>query len=287
MVEMQGILKRRMKKLLGGIPREDSYAIAKFNPSAAVADGVTRDLKNGRTVRRNALESLENWFFYPRFPDPAQIAADLAVKTFNATISDYNLKDANTVRAAIREANGAIGLWKKAHMPQCDYAENDRPSCTFAGIVPDVRNGVLHYGFICDSGLAIFDENGKVSFRTPDEGPSELNPYFWKDERLKDIKDKWQDRRARQIIRVEFRNNPDNSHSYGVLSGEDSAMYYVKTGTLEFKPGQRAVIYTDGAEPTTESEEFAQHLIAGNTRAIERLLKRDVKSEGTLVITEF
>lgn len=261
-------------------PVEDAYSIDRDNGIIAVADGVTRDpmvyLPNMGSLR-GKLGFLWN---YPK-QSPARKSSEIFVETFPLVLRDYaeTNRDEKAVRNAFEEVNNRIKDWNQQHIPNPDYVMNDFAGCVAAGTSRSYGN--ISFGFLTDSGVAIFDANGELRFRTENQGPDKHDKYIWQDERLQDIE--WRNPEARRIIRRDYRNNPSEEHSFGVLTGQPEALHYVRTGTQELRPGDSLIVYTDGLEHTIFSGEFSELIRKGDVESIEKLCKRNVRTEGTLV----
>ncbi|MEK6760811.1 MAG: hypothetical protein AABX93_02715 [Nanoarchaeota archaeon] len=274
---INGFTATNWKKRIALIPTEDSYDFDHKNLIFSVADGVTRDpyetLPNTHTLLGGILFSLN----YPR-PSPAKIAADIFNKTFQEVMRDYLPKNRNeeAIKKAFGQANWRIKKWNYDNLPYFDYAPIDLAGCVASGAVenPDM----ISIGFTTDCGVAIFDEKGNLVFRTPNESPD--GKFFSKLMKSKNLT--WNDVRARRIIRRDYRNN-DVEHSYGVLTGEEKAMEYVKTFSHELKPNEHLMVYSDGLEDTIFSGKFADKLRQNDFKGIEKLCRQEVKTEGTLV----
>lgn len=241
------------KKL--GRPVEDSFAFDKKRHVLAVADGVTRDKKEK--------------------PSPAREVADIFTEIFMARAGPSE----RAIKGAFQEANSAIHRRNKINIPAPDYAPNDFAGCVSAGAV--VKGNAVYWGFICDCGVAIFDKNGKLRFRTENDGPDKHDKYIWQDKRLRGLD--WKNLKARRIIRKFYRNNPSEVHSFGVLTGEPRAMDYFQVGKTELNRGDLLLTYTDGLEHIIFSKRFSEKVKARDFNGIKELCEKEVKSEGTLV----
>jgi len=276
----KGFIATNRKKRIALMPTEESFSIDSANGIFAVADGVTRDpymfLPDIGTITGKIKFSLG----YPR-PSPAKIASDIFTQIFPLVLRDYNLvnRDEKTIREAFTEANKKIGEWNAKYMPNPDYVLRDFAGCVASGA--QLNRGVVYLGFITDCGVAIFNDKGDLRFRTENQGPNKHDKYIWQDERLKKID--WRNPKARKIVRGEYRNNPSEEHSFGVLTGEEEAMHYVRTATQEIKPNEYLIVYTDGLEPIIFSGEFADKLRQRDFRGLEKLCKQKVRTEGTLI----
>lgn len=276
----KGFIATNRKKKIALLPTEDSFSIDSKNGILAVADGVTRDpyqfLPNMKTLRGKIKFS----WGYPR-PSPAKIASDIFTQTFPLVLRDYDLanRDENAIKTAFEETNKRIGKWNTQNMQNPDYVLRDFAGCVASGT--QLNNGLVYLGFLTDCGVAIFDEKGNLKFRTENQGPDKYDKYIWQDGRLQEID--WRNPEARRIVRIDYRNNPIEEHSFGVLTGEETAMNYVRTATQEIKPEEHLIVYTDGLEPIIFSDEFAEKLKQRDIEGLEKLCKKGVKTEGTLI----
>ena len=259
-------------------PNEDAYSIDREEGLVAVADGVTRD-PISYLPKNNLLGKVKFLRNYPN-PSPAKIASDIFVATFPLVLKDFNAqnRDDRAIREGFKITNEKIREWNDNNIPNPDYVLNDFAGCVASGT--SHQYGVVHWGYLTDTGIAIFDEKGNLRFRTENQGPDKYDKYIWADKRLKTID--WKNPEARRIVRRDYRNNPQEKHSFGVLTGEESAMKYVRTGKEELRPGEHLIVYTDGLESTIFSSEFSDALRGGH-RAIKKLCQRNVRTEGTLI----
>ncbi|MBS3088620.1 hypothetical protein J4402_02455 [Candidatus Pacearchaeota archaeon] len=280
------ITARNWKMDLLRLPHEDSFHVNSAETVFAVADGVTRDCKNGEPLQKNLRSALNALRYYPK-PSPAAIAADIFAVNFVEEMCRNNVMNNATMRESIRFGNKEIKSWQEKYIPKPDYLVNDFPGCTAACIAKPFPQ-IVSWGYICDSGAALFDWKGNLKNRTQNDGPSTKDKYIWASEKLKGLT--WKDAEARRIIRSEFRNNPSEEYSFGVLTGEENAMCYVRTGMWEKKPRDVAVIYTDGVEHILFGQDgdvngdFAKKIKFEDWEGIERLCCERVRTEGTLIL---
>lgn len=225
---------------------------------------------------------VEFFFKYPR-PSPAKYAADAFCRVFQEIVLDFHDKNNNAIFEGFREANKEIKKLNETHNPSPDYLENDFWACVAAGAV--LEKGILSYGFIADCGIAVFDDD-RLTFRTPNEGPNSKGSID--DDVLRKYQTTFAFPEGRKIIRSLYRNNPAEPLAYGALTGEESALQYVRTGQVEAKSlRDTIVVYTDGLEEAVVSQEFSEILKCRDHRFLERYCKKKVKTEGTLVTDLF
>ncbi len=268
------------------IPTEDSFKIkiGKRYKIIAVADGITRDplgLPNLASPRV-LIEEIKFVEKYPR-PSPAKIAADAFCRTFIQSVQTDGQISQRTVADAFSKANEKIKILNQKRNPHPDYLENDFWSCVASGGV--IKDQKLYWGYICDCGVCIFDKNGKLKFHTENDKE--------KADKLGDFKGKsWRDPKWRYERRKEYRNNPlkrigGKIVSYGALTGEENALFFLKTGMQKLHPGDRIFFYSDGMEKIVYSKEFRKILMLRSWDEMEEECKRlhQIKegAEATLV----
>ena len=261
---------------LAQIPEEDSF-LSSCN-TLTVADGVTRDPSESLPDIGSLFGKVEFALNYPR-PSPAKHVADIFCSTSLDFLSKSHSVNLDSISEAFKQANQAIAKYNLENLPNPDYLTNDFAGCVSA--LANITQDVVNWGYICDSGLAIFDKSGDLIFKTEDQGPTKQDKYIWQDTGLKD--NSWENPLARKIIREKYRNNPSELHSFGVLTGEPSALNYVQTGQEYFKPGDQVIVYTDGLEKVIESGKFADELRKGPKAKLRKICQRNVATEGTLI----
>jgi len=251
--DLEHPLKKSSKYSLEKHPIEDSFKhfVNENVGIFAVADGITRDpIKNS----------------YPN-PSPAKEVADLFCKIF---MKKQSLKFINQ---QIKKLNQEKNL-------NPDYLENDLWACVGVGGV--IENYKLNYEFIGDCGVAIFDKNGNLKFKTNNEGPNSKGSID------KEIKEKYKtsfsEKKGRELIRSKYRNNPKEKLAYGALTGEKNAEHYIKKAKKNLVNGDYALFYSDGAIPIIFSDKFN---IAKEFNSLERYFKKNIEkiggAEGTLI----
>jgi len=261
-------------------PVEDTYSIDRSGKIFAVADGITRDPAEYLPNIKSPIGKLKFAMQYPR-PSPARIASRIFTQTFPLVLRDYCFwnRDEESIKKAFEEANKRIGNWNRHNGYGLNYTLRDFAGCVASGAL--INQDTVFWGYLTDCGVAIFDENGNLRFRTENQGPTKYDKEIWKDERLQQIG--WRDPEARTIVRRDYRNNLKEPNSFGALTGEEQAMHYVRTGVQETKPGEVVIVYSDGLEDIILSEEFSNKLKKGNVESMRKLCKKRVRTEGTLI----
>jgi len=266
------------KGKLIGYPEEDSYKIDKG--VIAVADGVTRDPMEYLPNLKSIFGKLKFALNYPK-PSPAKMAADIYTNSFVSVLKGFTNINQEAIKEGFTEANRNIKEWNDKNIPEINYTTKDFAGCVGSGVA--FKDGVVYWGYISDCGIAIFKENGDLKFRTENIGPEKYDKYIWQDKRLQTIG--WDNPEVRKIIRRDYRNNPKEDNSFGVLTGEEQALGYVQTGEHEIDPKDYVLVYSDGLEHTIFSKECANKLKQKDFRGLENLCKKQVATEGTLIIT--
>lgn len=272
---------------------EDSYEYDEKEGLMAVADGITRDPKNMPILpNRKDLAGMIKFFwnypgsklkFWKKEISPARMAADEFCRSFIYYMKEFEKKDAKAVRDSFEKANEEIKILNEEYNPVVDYLENDYWGCVAAGCALRHENGqkVLSYGFIADCGISVFDANGNKKFQTLNEGPNSKGSIN------RDIKEKYGAEfrfpEGRRIIRNLYRNNPEEPLAYGALTGEKSAMKYVRTGELEIERGDKIIVFTDGLEDIVNHEDFPDSIELGYFNSMINFCRKNIRKEGTLV----
>lgn len=230
-----------------GHPLEDAFFAD--NRIAVIADGITRDSIGCPNLNVSSDEDI--YRNYPN-PSPASKAAQLVAETFS-----MNCNNTKNLDELVFLSNISIANLNKNVV--CDYLENDLAGCVFSTAY--IENNILHFSYICDCGIIVWDKYGNIRFQTNDD-KLEVDPYIA--EALRAVP--WELPECRVLVRKDFRNNPNNFSSdgkcvsYGALTGEVSAMHFVKYGTFKLNPGDVVGIYSDGFEPFFKRNDFFENL---------------------------
>ncbi len=221
-------------------PVEDqSYASGN---EAIVADGITRD-----PIGISDLSDYYNEEFLEKYPRPSgsELAAKMVCDTFSKT--NGSLKD------KLIKCNDIVRELNNKYILKCDYLEND-----YYGVVASCikfENNVLNYAYIGDCGIIVYDRLGNVKFQTEDDKKLYSDPYICK------IGIPWNVPEGRVIVRRDYRNNLKNIQdgkcvSYGAITGEKSAIEFIKSGQVQLADDDIIVVYSDGFEDFLHDEDF-------------------------------
>lgn len=230
-------------------PIEDQYYAS--DNEAIVADGITRDpIGISDLSSRSFSEMLEK---YPR-PSGAELAAKRIVDTFKYSTG--------TLKERLIECNKAVKELNDKYISICDYLENDYYGAVASCI--KIENDILHYAFICDSGVIVYDSLGNIKFQTEDEKELYSDPYI--EEEIEKSKIPWSNPDMRVRVRKNYRNNLNNIVngkivSYGALTGEEEANQFIRQGTLNLNSGDIIAIYSDGFAKFLHESDFIYHIL--------------------------
>lgn len=219
-----------------GRPQEDFLLFSKSYPIFAVADGVTLGVANeAEYPKKSGAFSVakilcEKVIFEAKRKYKTFEKKDLAeiFKSANRTVYDYNL------------LNGRTGS-------TINYYDFDFFSAT--GAFSLIKNSKVYWWSLCDSGVKLFNKNGKKIFSSPDGW---INfPKNW-NEKKGDVK-------KISLRHKKYRNAQSPSGKllgYGAATGEASAEDYLNYGELKLCKGDMIFLHTDGFENYFGIEDF-------------------------------
>ncbi len=238
-------------------PKEDQYYAN--DTDAIVADGITRDPIGisdfSKYTRKEFLEK------YPR-PSGAKLASEEACNTFSKTTGSLLDK--------IIKCNDSIRKLNERYITECDYLENDYYGTVAACI--SIKDNVLNYAYICDCGVIVYDKKGNIKFKTKDDKELYSDPYINK------ISIPWNLPETRKIVRSKYRNNLNNiidgkCVSYGALTGEESAISFIRNGQTKLEDGDIIIVYSDGFSNFLTEKEFINKIINFNKYTFEKYIE--------------
>ena len=244
-------------------PVEDQYYAS--DNEAIVADGITRDPIGisdfSKTTKREFLEK------YPR-PSGAELAAKEICRTFPETKG--SLVD------RLIETNKSVKRLNDKYILECDYLENDYYGAVASCIC--IKDNILYYAYICDCGVIVYDKEGNIKFKTDDDKEIYSDPF------VNNIGISWNLPEARKIVRSEYRNNINkvvdgNCISYGALTGEESAINFIRSGQLKIEEGDIIIIYSDGVTYYLNDKKFINHIINFNKDTFEKYIEEKSKED--------
>lgn len=244
-------------------PIEDQY-YANDN-EAIVADGITRD-----PIGISDFSKCKNQEFLEKYPIPS--GAELAAREVCSTFS-------NTTGSLVNrliEANRSVKRLNDKFINECDYLENDYYG-TVASCI-SIDDNILKYAYICDCGVIVYDKDGNVKFKTEDDKELYSDPYINK------IGIPWNLPAARKIVRSEYRNNLNNivdgkCVSYGALTGEETAISFIRSGLLKLGDEDIIIVYSDGFSYYLTDKDFINNIINFNKDSFEKYIEEKSKKD--------
>lgn len=234
-------------------PLEDQFYAE--NNEAIVADGITRDPVGVLDLATCSFQEMLKK--YPR-PSGAELAAKEIVESFQ--------KSTGTLKERLIECNKMVKKLNDHFITKCDYLQND-----YYGAVAscaDIKDNTLYYAYICDCGVVVLDKDENIKFQTKDDKLVYSDPYINK------IGIPWNLPESRVIVRRDYRNNLENIQdgkcvSYGALTGEESAISFIKTGTVNLEKDDIVAVYSDGFSHFFQEKDFIDQLLNFQKRQFE------------------
>ncbi len=221
-------------------PNEDAYGSTcdKGNYSFAVADGVSRSIYGDERYPACALPAAEALC---RIAVPA-LAEGLPVRESFAF--------ANQEIARVNQRAGII--------PETvDYLANDYLCCEGSAGVLQLQKKYpkrFYYGYIGDCGILVYDKNVMPVFLS--DNCMGILEQFRAGFGFKSKNDQ------RIFWRQHVRNRPESRYmTYGALTGETSALMYVKTGSVDLEKGDTVILFSDGISPFIFDSNFRWMII--------------------------
>jgi len=283
---IQGFTSQSEKHKGLGLPIEDSFGFNSSRNIIVVADGVTRDPCVNLPPRKK--EFVKN---YPN-PSPAAKAAEICTKYVREFLEKKRNLTRKDVMSALWGANDKIKEWNSENMSEPDYLTRDLAGCVASACVINRSAKRLYGGYVSDCGIAILGVDGRVKFKTIDEGPCKNLKQI---EGIVKKHGGWNNPNARRIVRREIRNKPHCEYGdigFGVLTGEVAALSFIKTFTRDVSSGDGVLVYSDGVEEVLFNSDGGMKsdvfrlFKSKNNKKIREYCDSKVKNEGTLVYTE-
>lgn len=227
-----------------------------------VADGVTRDDVNGNVVGYpETKEEALDWL--SRYPNPsgAYESAKIVCETFVNDVAKLNNSEISEekIMDIIKKSNQS--LQKINDNRNIDYLKEDYYCCEAVG--GRIVNNTLYCFSIGDCHITVLNDNLDVIFTTINnhkQFEDYLNNIYCKQHHFD-----WTTPEARVMVRRDYRNKPDKKYegkdvSFGALSGEKEAEYYLDTYSIDLSNAKYICAYSDGCEPFFESKENIEKL---------------------------
>lgn len=227
-----------------------------------VADGVTRDSINGEAIcYPKSKEQVEEWIkVYPN-PSGAYECAKICAENFVKYISEAHEKiSKELILKTIKIVNKDIS--KINEKRQIDYLANDLFCCVAVGGC--IVDNTLYCFSIGDCHITVIDEDFNELFTT-------INNHLQFENYLDNVYCKenefdWNKAEDRVMVRRDYRNKPQMKYngkeiSFGVISGEEVAEYYVDVYEVNLSNAKYICAYSDGCEPFFASKEKLQQIV--------------------------
>lgn len=233
--------------------KEDASAIDDENGIFVVADGV------------HLREGIE---YKGRYPNPSP-AGRLAKK-----FCDNFLKYARgvSIEKNFSEANRSVFSINKKRNKLATFSEA-KAYFAATGAFGRIKNRVLEWGNICDSGVVIIDAKNKVTFWQFDHSHHGPCDELLKGYSVLDVS---------YMLRTIFRNaisSRGEKLGYGVITGESLAEAYAHFGKRLLRKGDIVVFATDGFEKYLGEKSFRVSLRTFDKRQIEYAMSKLKKSQ--------
>lgn len=228
-----------------------------------VADGVTRDTIEGNAVPYpQTKEQVIEWI--QKYPNPsgAAMAAQMVANNFVDYLKQYPKESINKekILEIIKKVNQDLRSINENR--NIDYLKEDLYCCEAVGGI--IVNDMLYCFSIGDCHIMVLDKQYNTIFET-------INNHTQFEEYLENIYQKdnkfdWHNPKDRIMVRKEYRNNPSKTYqgkdiSFGALSGEKEAEYYIDVYQVDLKDANYICAYSDGCEPIFADKETIKEMI--------------------------
>ena len=242
---------------------EDYYAITRN--LFCVADGVTRDLIDGTSLKYPSTKE-EAQAVIEKYPNPsgATLASTICATSFIKYASSIAKVSEDSVLEVLKKINSDIGEINKSRT-NIDYVKEDLYGCVAVGGI--ITDDYLYCFSIGDCRIKLLDDNFNTTFDTENLNHN-LLPYEEPKEFIDLYKDewKWENPKYREYYRKNIRNNvqrfENGEYSFGVLTGEETALPFVKISKVSLTNVKYILAYSDGCEECLDSKEKIISIIA-------------------------
>lgn len=242
---------------------EDYYATTRN--LFCVADGVTRDLIDGTSLKYPSTKE-EAQAVIEKYPNPsgATLASTICATSFIKYASSIAKVSEDSVLEVLKKINSDIGEINKSRT-NIDYVKEDLYGCVAVGGI--ITDDYLYCFSIGDCRIKLLDDNFNTTFDTENLNHN-LLPYEEPKEFIDLYKDewKWENPKYREYYRKNIRNNvqrfENGEYSFGVLTGEETALPFVKISKVPLTNVKYILAYSDGCEECLDSKEKIISIIA-------------------------
>ncbi len=224
-------------------PAEDYFWISKKYPIFVVADGVTLELdKEGNYPNPSGAHEISKIFCHALVQEAERVYEDF---------SENNIKD---IFSYANKKAGEYNFSQNHTKQNSNFWDFDLFAATSAFVI--IKDDTIYWGSICDSHVMAFKKDSSLVFESPDCWPNLRKnlPLDWK-EKPENIRKK----AIRSIYRNGLNENGETI-GYGVITGEESANRYLKSGKFTIDRDDLVTIFTDGFEDYFKIPEFVSML---------------------------
>lgn len=249
-----------IKTINYNFPVEDQFYVNDNGTEVIVADGITRD-----PIGSSDLSTYSEDEFFKSYPRPSggEIAAKTIVNVFK--------NGKGTLKERLIKGNRKLKEINNKYIKKCDYLINDYYG-TVASCIK-IEDNIMSYAYICDCGVIVYDQFGNVKFKTTDD------KELYSDKYINKIGIPWHLKEARVIVRRDYRNNLNNIKdgkciSYGALTGEETAINFIKTGEVTLDEQDTIIVYSDGMVNFLLEKEFIKLILNFDKKKFEKYLNK-------------
>jgi len=224
---------------LNSHPQEDYFVISKKHPIFVVADGVSLNFDKDSDYPKHSGAG-----------DIAKIFCETVISEAEKRYERFEEKDMREIfdigSKVVLEYNISHGRTKDT----INYWDFDLFSATTSFLL--IKNNKAYWWSLCDSGATLFNSKGEQLFFSPNGWTvcQKFLPANWNNiiekEKIK-------------MLHKDYRNAINKKGElvgYGVVTGEESAKFYLNTGVLNLNAGDLIFLYTDGFENYFDLKEF-------------------------------
>jgi serine/threonine protein phosphatase PrpC len=261
-------------------PNEDFYLISKKFPIFVIGDGVTQShFQSGVYAFPSGARAAAEIFCYTTLEYLENKLKKIDKKT------NYKMlikKAFDLANQRIKELNENEGITEKLDYLVYDYFDT-------VGVLGFLIGNILHYGYLGDCGLTVFDRKNTLKFQTKDQVKEAIEEIKKK---IKNWDDLSQNKKT-LIMHRDLRNNPSGK-GYGSFSGEEGVKKYYRIGSLVLNPKDLIVFYSDGFLNYFKFQEFVKILRKRDKKSLDELTFQKAKenyekygTDRTLIAVEF
>lgn len=188
-------------------PNEDFFWFDEAQGAALVLDGVTRNREHDS---------------YPN-PSPSRVVTEVFAQAASAVLTTPGKEcPQEKLLAAVKAGNAAVARANEG------FPSDFLPGTV--GVLILVEGSSLYYAYIGDSNGIVLSRSKAAAFTVPQtKAVHEHRGEFTAHE-----------------IRTHICNNAQHPCGYGVWTGQDGAMDFLRTGTISLESGDRVLLCTDG-----------------------------------------